>query len=165
MLRLNRNGEPVINSFKPPKTKQLARIRVDPRRQSVFREWILTAERALLYTIGFKFSVLHPHSTVANVAAKYKLEGFVIQTPGTVRLNPSVRSASPMELGSWAWHGRRDLDARHGVQLSSPMGLSARVSGHMTPQEPQHTAPADVCPSQGGRGLVVNAKIPTLEWN
>lgn len=82
VLRVRRNGELVVNSFKPPLNKRLARVRSSPERQRLLRDWVLTAERALLYTLGFKFMVLHPHTTVLNVASKYKLESFMISRPG-----------------------------------------------------------------------------------
>lgn len=86
---MRRNGELVVNSFKPPRAKLLAKVRADPQRQRSLRDWVLTAERALLYTLGFKFMVVHPHSTVLDMATKYKHEDFTIATPGKVRASAS----------------------------------------------------------------------------
>ena len=34
------------------------------------REWVLTAERALLYTIGFNFQIRHPQVSLPKHASK-----------------------------------------------------------------------------------------------
>ena len=40
------------------------------------REWTLTAERALLYTMGFNFAILHPQVHILNAVTHYKLNRF-----------------------------------------------------------------------------------------
>lgn len=85
VLKLSRDGTPVIDAFKPPRYKVLTRLRASKERQALLRDWLLTAERGLLYTLGFKFNVVHPNYTIVNAAKTWRLEDFVLSQPGMVR--------------------------------------------------------------------------------
>lgn len=75
----------MIDVFKPPRSKTLARLRASKERQAHLRDWLLLAERGLLYTLGFKFNVVHPTHAIVKAVKDWRLEDFILSQPGIVR--------------------------------------------------------------------------------